>query len=81
MAVVVDGDCGLVEYKDTAVMGAANILSTLLASILITGLMFVLSIINNVHMRLGIVMLLTSLFSITYVNQLFFSATIHADDL
>ncbi|SLM40034.1 hypothetical protein LPUS_10725 [Lasallia pustulata] len=65
MAVVVDGDCGLVEYKDTAVMGAANILSTLLASILITGLMFVLSIINNVHMRLGIVMLLTSLFSIT----------------
>ena len=65
----------------TQLMAAANILSTLLASILITGPMFVLSIVDNVHRRLGIVMLLTSLFSVMFVNQVFFSAPIQADGL
>lgn len=66
---IVDGDCGLVEYKETAILAAVNIVTILLASLLITVPMFILITVENVHRRLGIIMVFTSLFSIMFVVQ------------
>ena len=65
---MVDEECGLVEYKDRGILTVVNVISTLLASLLVTTPMVVLYFVHDLEKRLGIVMGSTVMFSLAYVQ-------------
>jgi len=66
---LIDEEAGLVEYKDTGIVKVVKVVSTLLASLLVTMPMIVLYFVHNIEKRIGIVTGSTMLFSLASVNQ------------
>ena len=62
-----DEEFGLTEYDDAKISLAADVICTLLAPLLTTIPIFVLYFVNNVKIRLGIIMAFTTVFSIRSV--------------
>lgn len=65
---LIDEEAGLVEYKDTGIVKVVKVVSTLLASLLVTMPMIALYFVHNIEKRLGIVTGSTMLFSLASVN-------------
>ena len=68
-----DEEIGLTEYSDAKISTAADIVCTVVAPLLVTVPMFVLSAVNDVRVRLGIIMSFTTAFSIWQVLPLSYS--------
>lgn len=65
-----DEEHGLTDYDDTKIYRAADVVCTLLAPLLTTIPMFVLSFESGIKTRLGLIMAFTTLFSIRSVHPL-----------
>ena len=68
MLVIWDEEYGMTAYSDIKMSSSTTGICTLLAPLLITIPLFILHFVGSIEKRLGIIMALTTLFSIWSVN-------------